>query len=395
MYFRRSHGMEYPATPAIKRAWVTCIIRIMPFLRRDFRFPAALIPLAALTVALAACSSGSPSSAPAGKSSSMAGMDMSSASASASGTGGMAGMPGMASSGSGGMNMSAAPACPPVPKLSAPPKRVVTMDAGAAAILIQLGLGDRVVGTAAPDFEAAFTGTMAKELKAVKVIDPGRGNKEAVLAATPDFVTGISVYELGSFNGTPTVGLLKQNGIGVYVACDSGTGTVTGLDETYAYIQDIAGLFQVPAKGAALVASMKQQIAAAAAPADGTGVLALSAAPSGGQGVNTEGGASLTNGIITLAGGKNIAASVGSEFATLSAETVTKENPKVIVAITGLTSQTPAQLVTSIESSPLLAGTEAVKNKRIVTVPQTILLSPSLLNADAVTAIARAVAAAR
>ena len=319
---------------------------------------------------------------------------MGSASASASGTGGMAGMPGMASSGSGGMNMSAAPACPPLPKLSAPPKRVVTMDAGAAAILIQLGLGDRVVGTAAPDFETAFTGTMAKQLKAVKVIDPGRGNKEAVLAATPDFVTGISVYELGSFNGTPTVGLLKQNGIGVYVACGP-KGTVTGLDETYAYIQDIAGLFQVPAKGAALVASMKQQIAAATAPASGTGVLALSAAPNGGQGVNTEGGASLTNGIITLAGGKNIAASVGSEFATLSAETVTKENPRVIVAITGLTSQTPAQLVTSIESSPLLAGTDAVRNKRIVTVPQTILLSPGLLNTDAVTAIARAVTAAR
>jgi len=369
---------------------MACIIRGMLFLRRDFRFLAVLVPPTVLAVALAACSPGSASSATSAKSSSMAGMDMSSASASASGAGSM---PGTASSGSGGMNMSAAPACPPLPKLSAPPKRVVTMDAGAAAILIQLGLGDRIAGTAAPDFEAAFTGTMAKELKAVKVIDPGRGNKEAVLAAAPDFVTGISVYELGSFNGTPTAALLKQNGISVYVACDPG-GTVTGIDETYAYIQGIAGLFGVPAKGRALVASMKRQIAAAAAPVGGTGVLALSAAPDGGQGVNTEGGASLTNGIITLAGGKNIAASVGSEFATLSAETVTKEDPKVIVAITGLTSQTPAQLVASIESSPLLAGTSAVRNKQIVTIPQTILLSPSLLNADAVVTIARAVAAA-
>lgn len=292
---------------------------------------------------------------------------MSAASAAASGTGGM---PGMASPGSGGMNMSAAPGCPPLPKLSSPPKRVVTMDAGAAAILIQLGQGARIVGTAVPDFGAAFTGSVAEKLKAVTVIGPGRGNKAAVLAAKPEFVTGISVCEPGSFNGRPTAALLKQNGISVYVACDSGTGTVKGIDETYTCIHDIAGLFQVPAKGNALVASMKKQIAAAAAPASNVGVLALSAAPNGGQGVDTDGGASLVNGIITLVGGKNIAAPVASEFATLSAETVTKENPKVIIAVTGLTNQTPEQLVASIESSPLLAGTDAVKDKRIVTVPQ-------------------------
>ena len=143
------------------------------------------------------------------------------------------------------------------------------------------------------------------------------------------------------------------------------------------------------------MASMKKQIAAATVPAGNVGVLALSAAPDGGQGVNTDGGSSLVNGIITLSGGKNIAAAVSSEFATLSAETVTKEDPKVIIAVTGLTSQSPAQLVAAIESSPLLAGTDAVKHKRIVAVPQTILLSPSLKNADAVVTIARAVAAAR
>ena len=353
------------------------------------RLVAFMVSSAALAAALAACSSAPHPPASPAKSSSMAGMNMGSASPTNSA------MSGMSSSGSGGMNMSAAPDCPPLPRLSSPPKRVVTMDAGAAAILIQLGLGDRIVGTAAPDFEAAFTGSMARELKTVKVIDPGRGNKEAVLAATPDFVTGISVYELGSFNGTPTAALLKQNGIGVYVACGSGTGPVTGIDETYQYVKNIAGLFQVPARGEALVASMKKQIDAATVPAGNVGVLALSAAPDGGQGVNTDGGSSLVNGIITLSGGKNIAAAVGSEFATLSAETVTKEDPKVIIAVTGLTSQSPAQLVAAIESSPLLAGTDAVKHKRIVAVPQTILLSPSLKNADAVVTIARAVAAAR
>jgi iron complex transport system substrate-binding protein len=352
----------------------------MPFRRRDCWFRAALISSATLTVFLTACSSGSTSAVSAAKPSSR---------------GSTPGLARISAPGNGAANAGAPPSCPPPPKLSAPPRRVVTMDAGAAAVLVELGLGDRIVGTAAPAFEAAFSGAMASELKSVKVIAPGRGTKEAVLAAAPDFVTGVSVYELGSFDGTPTAAMLEQNGISAYVACDSRGGTVTGIAETYSYIQNIASLFQVPAKGRALIASLQRQIAAAAAPAGNVGVLALSAAPDGGQGVHTEGGASLANGIITLAGGKNIAAGVGSQFATVSAETVTGDNPKVIVAITGLTSQRPAQLVAAIESSPLLAGTDAVKNKMIVTVPQTILLSPSLLNANAVVTIARAVAAAR
>ncbi|NNG40888.1 ABC transporter substrate-binding protein [Flexivirga sp. ID2601S] len=293
--------------------------------------------------------------------------------------------------GGGGMNMSAAPACTPVPKPAAAPRRIVTMDAGAAAFVQRLGAGDRLVGTAAPDFRSAFTGEARAALDTVRVIDPGRGNREAVLAAKPDLVTGISVYELDSFDGNPTADQLRQNGIAAYVACPS-TSPVTDLTPTYKYVNDLAAVIGRPSAGSQVLAQLTQQ---AGHRSGDTPVVALSAAPTGGQGISTRGSTSLANGIITLAGGRNIASSVRSDLAQLSAEQVSVANPKVIVAVSGLGPQTGSELVEAITASPLLQSTEAVRSGNVVVVPQSILLSPSLLNSQAVSTIADAVAKAK
>lgn len=52
-----------------------------------------------------------------------------------------------AAPGGSGMAMGAAPECPATADVAEPPKRVITLDAAAAAFLIELGVGDRVVGT--------------------------------------------------------------------------------------------------------------------------------------------------------------------------------------------------------------------------------------------------------
>ncbi|MEU6389411.1 ABC transporter substrate-binding protein [Streptomyces sp. NPDC046939] len=268
------------------------------------------------------------------------------------------------------------------------------MDAGAAAFLIALGLKDRIVGTAAPDFKADFSGAMREQLDDVPVLSGGRGDKETVIAAKPDLVTGISPYEFGSFDGTPTYAQLRANGIAALVACDTSRRPVTTIDATYEYIRHLADLFHVPGRGKKIIASMKREAAARTSTVDGahrTPVLTLSAVPTGGAGINTSGGASLTNGVITLAGGHNIAASKVSKFAALSAEEVARRNPHVIVAVTGFTSKTDRQLIDAIKSSPLLADTDAVKKDRVIAVPQRILLSPSLLNPRAIRDVAEAV----
>ncbi|WP_265446365.1 ABC transporter substrate-binding protein [Flexivirga meconopsidis] len=334
------------------------------------------IPGAAIALTgIAACGSST---------SSGAGSSASPTTGSAQPSGGMKG-------GGSGMNMAGAPDCTPVPKLAAAPRRIVTMDAGAAAFVQRLGAGDQLVGTAAPDFRDAFTGVARGDLDKVKVIDPGRGNREAVLAAKPDFVTGISVYELGSFDGNPTAEQLAENDIAAYVACPS-TAPVTDLTPTYKYVNDLATLVGRPSAGRQLVATMTKQ---AGSRSGDTPVLALSSVPTGGQGISTRGATSLANGIITLAGGKNVAESVKADMAQLSAEQVSLANPKVIVAVSGLGPQTDKELVDAIKASPLLQSTDAVKSGNVVAVPQSIMLSPSVLNPQAVSTVADAVAKAR
>jgi hypothetical protein len=84
------------------------------------------------------------------------------------------------------------------------------MDAAAAAFLIELGVGDRIIGTSGTDIIA---GDVRTHLDAIPVLDQRAANREQVIAEKPDLVTGISVYELGSFDGTPTPQQLRDNGI--------------------------------------------------------------------------------------------------------------------------------------------------------------------------------------
>ncbi|MEU9885467.1 ABC transporter substrate-binding protein [Sphaerisporangium sp. NPDC051011] len=338
------------------------------------RTVAALTAVTAIAIALAGCSS--PSAAP----TSSAGKPPASSSTAAAGSG-----------------ADGATDCPATANLSTVPKRVVTLDTAAASFLIQLGLGDRIVATADAGFSKDFTGSLREEIDKIPAIAQGSdsANKEKVIAAKSDLVTGVTIYALGAFPGTPTQAELEKNGIAAMIACDTAKGEATDIDATYRYITNLAETFHVQAKGEELVASMKKQIAAAAPTTDANvPVLALSEVPSGGAGINTIGGSQFGSAVITLAGGKNIAASTHSDFATLSSEQVATANPKVIVAISGLSTQTPDELVASIKKSPLLADADAVKNNHIVVVSQGILCSPSLLNADAITTIADAIKAA-
>ncbi|MFD2414915.1 ABC transporter substrate-binding protein [Amycolatopsis pigmentata] len=284
-----------------------------------------------------------------------------------------------------------APACPEPPQLSAPPQRVVTMDGGAAAILERLGVADRIVGTAAPDFFKAFTGEEAAKLAKIPVLDPGQGNAEAVIAAKPDLVVGISSYSFGGFDGTPTVDQLAKAGAKSLVACDTANGAVKDLSATTTFIQQTAKVFGVEQHGAELVAQITASIdKAKRAAATPVRVLALSTPPAPGQPVMAQGGTGLANGAITLAGGRNIAENAMQDFASLSAEEVVQRDPQAIVVISGFSPGSDDELLNSIRSSPVLAGTTAVRDGRFAVVPQSILLSPSVLNGDAVAKIAEA-----
>jgi iron complex transport system substrate-binding protein len=285
-----------------------------------------------------------------------------------------------------------APQCPQPPQLSAPPRRVVTMDGGAAAILSRLGVADRIVGTAAPDFFKTFAGDELAALSAIPVLDEGQGNAEAVIAAKPDLVVGISSYSFGGFDGTPTTEQLAQAGAQSLVACDtSGGGPVKDVSATTTFIRQVAQVFGVEQRGADLIAQITASVdAAESSGGEPVRTLALSGPPTAGRPVSAQGGTGLANGVITLAGGTNIAEDALQDFASLSAEEIVRRDPQAIVVISGFAPGGDEDLVAAIRDSPVLAGTTAVRENRFVVVPQSILLSPSVLNGEAVAKIAQA-----
>jgi iron complex transport system substrate-binding protein len=266
------------------------------------------------------------------------------------------------------------------------------MDGGAAAILRELGLADRVVGTAAPDFFAAFPAEDRADLERIPVIDDGTGNREAVIAAEPDLVMGISTYEFGAFDGTPTRAELADAGIAALVACDDG-GPENGIDDTLAFVRQTADVFGVPERGADLADRLEKELAEAAAPAEGADpvrVLAASVAPAAGQGVSTLGAPSTTHGIITAAGGENIAGDIDQRMAEISTEEVVRRDPQVILVLTGFSPATGAEITDALRAAPSLAATSAVRDDRFVVLPQSIATSPSVLNPQAVARLAAA-----
>lgn len=269
------------------------------------------------------------------------------------------------------------------------------MDGAAAAILTELGAGERIVGTAAPDFFAAFPPGMRAQLAKIPVLDPGQGNAEKVINAKPDLVVGVSSYSFGGFDGTPTVERLTKAGASVLVACDTATaGPVRDLAQTTTFIEQAAKVLGVEQRGVELSDRIQSEInqairqgrvSTSAAPVR---VLAVSAAPVAGQPVLTQGGRSLANGVITLAGGRNIAEDVPADFASLSAEKIVSRDPQAIVVISGFEPGGDAELISAVRASPVLAASTAVREHRLVVVPQSILLSPSVLNGQAVAMIA-------
>jgi iron complex transport system substrate-binding protein len=78
------------------------------------------------------------------------------------------------------------------------------------------------------------------------------------------------------------------------------------------------------------------------------------------------------------------------DFASLNAEEVVARDPQAILVITGFSPQSDPELTVAIRSSPVLAPTTAVRENRMMAVPQSILLSPSVLNGRAVAEIAGA-----
>lgn len=248
---------------------------------------------------------------------------------------------------------------------AAPPQRVVTIKSTSTEILLALGLGDRIVGTAFQD--GPVPEKWAAAAATLPVLADKVPSQEVVLEAEPDFV--YAGWESNfSADGAGTRHDLAALGIRTYVspaACKEAAYQPTHL--TFADIDqeigEIADIFGV--EDTELLAAQHAKLASIEKDANGLSALWFS---SGSDIPYVGAGIGAPQLILDTIGVRNIAAAVKDTWASYNWESVIAANPDVIVLVDASWS-TKEKKIRVLEENPATAQLDAVKNHRYLVVP--------------------------
>ncbi|TFD73314.1 putative F420-0 ABC transporter substrate-binding protein [Cryobacterium fucosi] len=247
------------------------------------------------------------------------------------------------------------------------PERIVTIKSSTTELLLALGLGDRIVGSAFLD--GPLPASLAKAGKGLNVVSDFVPGQEAVLALTPDFVYGGWESNFTA-DGVGERGQLGGLGIGSYVspaACKGARYMPDPLtfDSVFAEITEAGALFG-RADAADRLVTMQKKALGDLAPA-GTKTTALwyssgTDSPYVGAGIGSPAM------IMTAAGLSNVFADVRDTWTSVGWESVIEANPSVIVLVDA-TWNTAASKIAALESNPATQGLAAVQDKRYIVLP--------------------------
>ncbi|MEO6941650.1 MAG: putative F420-0 ABC transporter substrate-binding protein [Terrimesophilobacter sp.] len=247
--------------------------------------------------------------------------------------------------------------------VTAPPKRVITIKSTSTEMLLALGLGDRIIGTAFQDgpLPAKWSSTTLPVL-ADKV-----PSQEVVLGANPDFVYAGWESNFAA-DGAGTRSDLAALGIRTYVspaACKEAAYqprrlTFGDIDHE---IGEVATLFGVD--DSALLAQQHSTLASIHKDTHGLSALWFS---SGSSIPYVGAGIGAPQLILDTIGVRNIAADVKDTWASYNWESVIAANPDVIVLVDASWS-TKEKKIGVLEANPATAKLDAVKNHRYLIVP--------------------------
>ncbi|GGR78706.1 lipoprotein [Streptomyces aureoverticillatus] len=251
----------------------------------------------------------------------------------------------------------------------APPKRAVTMNQHVTEILLELGLKDRIAGTAylddkvLPEYEKAY--------KSRPVLAKEYPSYEKLLAANPDFVYGGYASAFAAGDGRSREAL-AESGIKTRLNIEGCAKDAVTMDDVYREVREAGATFGVRDRAEKWVRDAKAELAATAKKSarntKGGKPLSVFVYDSGDKTAFTAGGRGIGNDIIKRAGGRNIMADLDKSFGDASWETVVDRRPDVIV-IYDYGATTVAQKKKRLLDDPALKDVPAVKNKRFAVLP--------------------------
>lgn len=250
--------------------------------------------------------------------------------------------------------------------LDAPPERVVTIKSTSTELLLALGLGEKIVGTAFSDGPVpdAWTGSPVPPVLAEKV--PSR---EAVLALAPDLV--FAGWESNfSADGAGERAQLADLGVASYVspaACmeDGYRPSPLTFDDVFASIEEAGELFGAAGAAAELVEAQRAELEALSPSGKGYSALWYS---SGSDTPYVGAGSGAPALLMESAGLENIASGIDAGWTPYSWEAVAEADPDVIVLVDSAWGSVEKKKAV-LESHPVMSQLRAVRDARYLVVP--------------------------
>lgn len=248
-----------------------------------------------------------------------------------------------------------------------PPQRVVTIKSTSTEMMLALGLGDRLVGTAFAD--GPLPDEYAGQLDDVPVISDNVPGQEALLDVEPDFVYGgwesnFAVDTAGERSS------LADFGITTYVspaACQDPAYQPDPMtfDELFAEIREVASFFGVTDRADELVAEQQALLEQVTEPGAGLTALWYS---SGEDAPFVGGDIGAPAMIMRELGVENIFADLDATWSNVSWEQVIDRDPDVIVLVDAAWN-TADNKIEILESNPATAALPAVAERRYLRLP--------------------------
>lgn len=228
------------------------------------------------------------------------------------------------------------------------PERAVALGQNSAEILLLLGLQDRMVGTAF--WPSKVLPQLADANAKVKLLTVEMPRLESILAEDPDFVAAALPSLIGPNSKVAKREDFEKMGVPTYLSPGTCLASGTAKDAygsrdqlwsselAYREIDDLSRIFDVPARGQALIADLKARVEKARQTAEKAGLAGKSylfwfSSPSPSADAYVAGKNSASGYIATVLGGRN-AVTNETEWPTMSWESIIATQPDVIIVAT-------------------------------------------------------------
>lgn len=248
-------------------------------------------------------------------------------------------------------------------KIDKKPEKIITTNQTTTELLLTLGLGKNMVGTAYLD------NPVLPELKAeydkIPVLSEKYPSKEVIISKKPDAIVGWSSAFFEKNLGD--VKTWNEKGMTTFIQRNT-LGKKCTVDNIYKDIEDLGKIFDIENKANEVITSMKKRVEDVQSKIKGkkeAKVLVV-------EGISENkyyayGQNSLVNDMVKMAGGVNVETNEkGGEY---SAENILNKNPDVIVLIHFETQVKDNKEADALLNNKALKDVNAIKNKKIIYTP--------------------------